>query len=187
MRSYIQRMTTQPASQIHRNAHDALTNVSEALLGILSQLQAFGQLPELEDAAEQARTVAANMLVLFRHEMFEHHAHEELDVFPVVLRRAAAGEELNRVGAMVTRLTVDHRRIEALWMQLEPTVKAIAKGRLAHVAREDVEALVQAYRAHAVFEEQQFLPLAELVLGRHREDMAALTLHRRHDRGLIED
>jgi hypothetical protein len=32
-----------------------------------------------------------------------------------------------------------------------------------------------------------FLPLAELVLGRHREDMAALTLHRRHDRGLIED
>lgn len=181
-------MTTQPAShQLHRDIHGVLTGVSQTLLGLLSQLQAFGYLPELEAAAEQARTVAANMLVLFRHEMFEHHAHEELDVFPVVLRRAAAGDELNRVGAMVKRLTADHRHIEALWMQLEPTVKGIAKGRLTPVAREDVEALVQAYGAHAVFEEQQFLPLAELVLGRHREDTAALALHRRHERGVSED
>jgi hemerythrin-like domain-containing protein len=180
-------MTASPAREHSGNIHDVLTDVSQALLGLLSTLQAFAQLPVLEATAAQARTIAANMLVLFRHDMFEHHAQEELQLFPAVLARAVAGEELNRARAMVRQLTADHRRIEALWMQLEPAVKAIAKERLTHVALEDVEALVQAYQAHAVFEEQQFLPLADAVLGRQRESSKVLSLHRRHGRRVDDD
>jgi uncharacterized protein (DUF305 family) len=180
-------MTAPPARQHPGNIHDMLTDVSQALLGLSSKLQAFAQLPALQAADAQTRTIAANMLVLFRHEMFEHHAQEELQLFPAVLARAVAAEELDRAQAMVRRLTAEHRRIEALWMQLEPVVKAIAKGRLTHVTPEDVEALVQAYQAHAIFEEQQFLPLAESVLAHQRENGAVLALHRRRDPGVGDD
>lgn len=177
-----------PSAPLHPgNIHDVLSDVSQCLLGLLSKLKAFEQLPALEAAAAQARTIAANMLVLFRHEMFEHHAQEELQLFPAVLGRAEAGDELNRARAMVKQLIADHRRIEALWAQLEPAVKAIAKGRLTNVALEDVESLVQAYHAHAVFEEQEFLPLAESVLGRQRENGWMQALHPPHDQGVGND
>ena len=158
------------------NVHAALASVSEELLAILSQLQSFSELPELQASAAQSRTIAANMLVLFRHEMFEHHADEEREVFPAVLRNAVSDHERHRAEAMVLRLAADHRRIESLWSQLEPGVKAVAKGRSTEIALKDVEALVQAYQAHAGFEEQQFLPLARAVLSRNSGDSAALAL-----------
>ena len=84
---------------------------------------------------------------------------------------------------MVQHLTADHRRMESLWSQLEPAVKAIAKGRAIDIALADVEALVHAYRAHAAFEEQQFLPLAKAVLNRNSADSAALALALHQRRG----
>ena len=165
------------------NVHAALASVSEELLVILSQLQAFSELPALQAAAAQARTIAANMLVLFRQEMFEHHADEERELFPAVLRNALPGHERQRAEAMVRHLTAEHRRMESLWSQLEPGVKAIAKGRAMDVALKDVEALVHAYRAHAGFEEQQFLPLAKTVLSRNNDDSAALALALHQRRG----
>lgn len=180
-RPYTARMTDPQATWQPDNVHETLADVSEELVVILSQLQAFSELPALQAATLQARTIAANMLVLFRHEMFEHHADEEREVFPAVLRNAATGDERHRAEAMVQHLTADHRRIELLWSQLEPAVKAVAKGRPTDLALKDVEALVEAYRAHAGFEEQQFLPVAQAVLGRNSADSAALalTLHQR--------
>lgn len=45
-----------------------------------------------------------------------------------------------------------------------------------------LESLVQRYRAHAQLEEQAFLPLAQEILGRQDQHMAALglMLHMRH-------
>jgi len=42
--------------------------------------------------------------------------------------------------------------------------------------------VVQHFFAHAHFEEEHFLPLAQKILGRHGEAMASLgrTLHERH-------
>ena len=174
--SYIAIMKDPHAAREPDNVHAALASVSEELLAILSQLQSFSELPELQASAAQSRTIAANMLVLFRHEMFEHHADEEREVFPAVLRNAAPGYERHRAEAMVLHLTADHRWIESLWSQLEPGVKAVAKGRSTEIALKDVEALVQAYQAHAGFEEQQFLPLARAVLSRNSADSAALAL-----------
>ncbi len=92
---------------------------------------------------------AAIALRLFFDAVAGHHADEEDELFPAVLRGAAKGEEALRVQAMVTRLTADHRRIDALWKALEPAVRAVANHRPAELDLVAVEALVQAYLAHA--------------------------------------
>jgi hypothetical protein len=159
------------------NCEVPLAGISQCHLGIISQLQAFAELPALQAAAAQSRSVMTHTLTLFQYAVYGHHADEENALFPAVLRSAAQGEEAKRTQAMVQRLTAEHREIEARWKKLEPAVRAAAKadepGDLDFRA---VEELVQAYLAHAHFEEQQFLPLAEAILGRNGNHMAALGL-----------
>jgi|GEM_PF-168080 len=151
--------------------------ISQCHLGIISQLQAFAELSALQATAAQSRSVTSHTLTLFQYAVYGHHADEENTLFPTVLRSAAQGEEAKRIQAMVQRLTAEHREIEALWQKLEPAVRVAAKadepGDLDFRA---VQELVQAYLAHAHFEEQQFLPLAETILGRNGKHTAALGL-----------
>lgn len=168
--------------------HDAdtssapLTSFSQCHQGILSQLLAFEELPALQAAAARARTVAAQTLVLFRDAVLGHHADEENELFPAALRSAAPGAEADQVRAMVRRLTEEHRMIEARWKNLESAVKAVAKAGAADLDTAAVQELVQAYSAHARFEEDQFLPLAQTILSRNGNHMEALalSLHLRH-------
>ena len=176
-------MTTHTASRrIPRHSDRPLAKFSQCHLGIVSQLHALAQLPVLLAAAVQAREVAASTLALFTHAVHEHHADEESVLFPAVLRSAAEGAEGLRVQALVQRLTAEHRDIEARWKKLEPAVRAAAKVEPAELDLHEVDALVRAYLAHARFEEERFLPLAERILGRNENHMAALglALHLRH-------
>ena len=159
-----------------------LAGFSQCHFGIASQLQAFAELPGLLAAQAQAHTIASRTLSLFKYAVAGHHADEEGELFPAVLRTAVKGEEADRVQTMVMHLTADHRRIDALWKALEPAVKAVANNRPAELDLLAVEALVQAYLAHARYEEEFFLPLAEEILGRNDKRMAALglSLHLRH-------
>ena len=72
--------------------------------------------------------------------------------------------------------------MEAAWARLESGLKAVAKGRDADVAAADIAALLDSYQAHARFEEDVFLPLAQTILGRNSRDMAALgfAMHASH-------
>jgi hypothetical protein len=74
--------------------------------------------------------------------------------------------------------------MEALWKRVEPAVNANAKGKLADVDAAVVAELVHAYGIHARFEEEEFLPLADTILGRNGNHMAALglSMHLRHAR-----
>jgi len=155
---------------------------SECHAAIRSGLAAFAGLPELAAAAERSRRVAAATVSMFDDSVLQHHADEEGDLFPAVLRSAAPGEERERVEAMVERLTAEHRMVEALWRKLKPAVKHAAGGGGAELNPDDVAALVHAYGQHASFEEREFLPLAQEILGRNGNHMAALglSLHLRH-------
>lgn len=159
-----------------------LAGFSQCHFGIVSQLQAFIELPALLAAAVQARNIASHTLSLFQYAVASHHADEETELFSAVLRSAAKGEEADKVRALVKRLVADHRKIESIWKDLEPAVKAIAKNQPAELDLEAAEALVQAYLKHARLEEEEFLPLAEAILGRNGNHMAALglSLHLKH-------
>jgi len=159
-----------------------IDDFSSCHVGILAQLDDLQRLPALLDAASQARQGAAAALRFFRDVVHEHHAQEESELFPAVLKSASVGEERDKVAAIVKRLTGEHRQIEAAWSKLEPGLKSAAKGQDSALDAVAVHALVQSYQAHARYEEQEFLPLSQQILGRNASHLAALgmSLHMRH-------
>ena len=100
-------MRSATPTQLHSG--EPLVSFSQCHLGIISQLQAFAQLPFLQATVVQAREVASDTLALFKHAVYQHHADEEYELFPAVLRSAAQGIESQHVQSMVQRLTAEHR------------------------------------------------------------------------------
>ncbi len=150
--------------------------------GIVAKLNELEQLPALAQAAAKARRIALSAQAFYREVVLPHHADEEKELFPAVLASAEAGEERERVQAIVTRLAQEHRRIEGRWRELEPSVQAVAHGGDAELDARRLADFVGMYRAHADFEEREFLPLSSVILGRNHNHMAALgmSLHLRH-------
>ncbi len=161
-----------------------IASFSQCHVGIIEHLNTLGNLPALIAPAARARTIAAQTLAFFVEVIAEHHAEEECELFPAVLDSAKRGEEREQVETIVARLAAEHRQIEATWSGLKAELKQVANGRDAKLDGAAVERLVSDYRAHAQFEEQVFLPLAQTILGRNANHMAALgmSLHMRHAR-----
>jgi len=161
---------------------EPIQDFSHCHAGILNKLDLLGELPALLEPAARARAVAEQAVAFFREAIFEHHLDEERELFPAVLASAAKGAEHERVLAMARRLTEEHRELEATWKRLEPDLKKVAKGHASQVNVNEIQALVTQYRAHAQYEETEVLPLAQVILGRNTNHMAALglSLHMRH-------
>lgn len=172
-------MTQKPATQ---QPDEPLMNFSNCHAGILTHLDAFGELPALLAPAEKARKIAEDTLAFFRHAVFEHHAEEERELFPAVLASASKGEERDRIKVLVDQLTAEHRVVESAWNKLEPELKKVAKGHSSNINTQALDHLVSSYKAHARYEESDFLPLAHAILSRNKNHMDALSLslHMRH-------
>lgn len=146
---------------------------------ILAELKRFGGLPGLLTQPALAGALADDTLQFFRSKVFAHHAEEEQDLFPLVLARAAQGDEWDSIRAMTQRLTQEHRQIESRWAQLEPELAKLARGEVARLDGASVQTLVQDYIAHAGFEESVFLPLCRTVLERTQNDVTMSHLSHR--------
>jgi len=160
----------------------ALAGFSECHHEFVARLHSALYLPDLVMAAAKARAMADDLLKMFREGVTTHHAQEENELFPAVLRAALPGAELDEARAMVAQLVREHRYMEARWAQLRPAVEAVARGENPPVDEALIQDLVQHFFAHAHFEEAHFLPLAQKILGRHSETMTALgrALHERY-------
>jgi hypothetical protein len=161
---------------------EPLTGFADCHAGIVRRLHELNELPGLLGPAARARALAERSLAFFREAIFEHHMDEERELFPAVLASAEPGDERDRVQAMVQRLTQQHRALEALWKSMEKDLRRVAKGHDSDLDTADVHRLVNEYQSHALFEEMDFLPLAQTILGRNGNHMAALglSLHLRH-------
>ena len=155
---------------------------SHCHVGILAQLSRLNELPALLGPAALARKTAEQSLAFFGKGMYEHHKEEEQELFPAVRSSAQAGPERLRVEGLIDELTAGHRELEALWEEIAPGLGKVAKGQEAHLDEAALGRLVRHYREHALLEENAFLPLAETILGRNSNHMAALglSLHMRH-------
>lgn len=174
---------SQPSASIAGAASNTpIDQFSRCHEGILSHLDDFGKLPALLEPAAQARRIASSILAFFRTAVFEHHQEEEKELFPAVLTSAEPGKERDRVKAIIDRLTREHREVEAEWTRLEPAIKKVAKGADAALDTRAIESLVRLYHGHAAYEEKEFLPMSQEILGRNGNHMAALglSLHLRH-------
>lgn len=159
-----------------------LTSFASCHEGILAHLNTLGELPALLEPVARAHKIAEDTLQFFDEVVFDHHSDEEKNLFPAVLARAAPGRESKEMQHLVEQLTAEHRSIEAQWARLQPGIARLAKGQAAHVDGAEVEDLVRRYTAHARFEEKEFLPRSEAILGRDSAEMAelGLALHMRH-------
>ncbi len=160
-----------------------IQDFSQCHVGIVKKLDMLGELPALLAPAARAREIAEKAVDFFREAIFEHHLDEERELFPAVLASAEAGTERERVQVIVKRLTNEHRELEGVWKHLEPSLKRVAKGQGVEVDVSAIQRLVTQYQAHAKYEETEFLPLAQTILGRNANHMAALglSLHMRHN------
>jgi len=161
---------------------DPVTGFAHCHTGLVRRLRTLGELPDLLAPAARARALAESSVAFFREAIFEHHLDEERELFPAVLASATPGEERQRVQALVDRLTQQHRLLEAQWKTLEKDLRRIAKGQDSDLDGADLLRLVGEYQSHATFEESDFLPLAQTILGRNANHMEALglSLHLRH-------
>lgn len=150
--------------------------------GILRKLDAFAELPHLLEQAARVRLIAAETVKFFRDVVYAHHVEEERELFPAVLASATPGAELEQVRTIAARLTEEHRALERAFEKLESGLKAVAKGKDATLNGDAVAELVARYEAHARYEEAEFLPLSQTILGRNDAHMAALglSIHMRH-------
>lgn len=166
----------------HADTDAPISHFSNCHTGIFAQLTRLGDLPALLGPAAQARKIAQTSLDFFNDALFNHHSEEEKDLFPAVHSSAQAGAERLKVDTLVEKLTNDHRALENLWKSLEQGLRKVAKGQDTTLDVLALQSLVQRYQAHAQLEEQAFLPLAQTILGRNENHMAALglTLHMRH-------
>lgn len=172
-------MTKPLPSPVHS---EPVQDFSQCHVGIVKKLEMLGELPALLEPAARARDIAANALAFFREAIFEHHLDEERELFPAVLSSAVPGPEYDQVQSLAKRLTHEHRALEALWKRLESGLKKVAKGQPGDISVAEIQRLVTQYSAHAELEEREFLPLAQTILGRNANHLAALglSLHMRH-------
>lgn len=172
-------MANPSSSTVHS---EPIQDFSHCHDGIVSKLDMLGELPDLLAPAARARDIAEKAVAFFQVAIFEHHQDEERELFPAVLSSAEPGEETAQVKIMVKRLTDEHRELEALWKQLESGLKKFAKGHASDINVNEVQRLVTQYKAHASYEEAEFLPLSQTILGRNANHMSALglSLHMRH-------
>lgn len=164
------------------DAESPIDNFSHCHIGLLHHFERLAELLHQLKDAEAASKIAQETLNYFHLGLHAHHQEEEVDLFPAVLKSAMPGDELTQVQAMVDRLILDHQEMESAWKQLEPALKEIIKGHVPSVDHVHFQILINRFKAHARSEETLFLPLAEKVLGRNSNHMAALglSLHMRH-------
>jgi heme-degrading monooxygenase HmoA/hemerythrin-like domain-containing protein len=168
-------------------AHDGpmdkpIQDFSDCHADILRMLDDLTALARPEASTPQRRERASRVLNVFRNVVAAHHREEEAELFSAVLADAVAGDERAKVESLVNRLVGEHRRVEGMYARLVPALSAMASGSEASLDRAAVATLVTDYRAHARFEEKIFLPLAQTILRRNSNHMAALglALHIRH-------
>jgi hemerythrin-like domain-containing protein len=171
------------AEPLHQHHHLApLTGFTKTHMRFVAALHAALELPRLVESAARARAMAVDLVNMFEHGVMAHHMDEEIDLFPVVQRCAFPGEERHKVESMVAQLVREHRELNALWLRLEPSVREVGAGATPPIDNDLLEDLVGHFFAHAHFEEEYFLPVAEEILRRDSKQLAALgvALHARH-------
>ena len=109
-------------------------------------------------SAPPTRALALEVHTFFGEHARRHHADEELHVFPDLLNSSDAS-----VRAHAERLQQDHRWLEQDWLELAPSVSAVADGIGGvdeDMLREAVEIFTALYQEHIVLEESIAYPEA---------------------------
>lgn len=113
----------------------------------------------------------------------KHHADEEDDLFPALIE-AMSGSDAVCLHEMTGALLADHEALEQRWAALRLVLERIARGEMAVLSSEDVEAFAARYAAHIAREERELLPMAERLID--TATMARIGTSMRRRRGAAD-
>ena len=113
---------------------------------------------------QAAREAAQNVMRYFDTSARHHHADEEEDLFPALLRSATQAE-LAPLRELIAALQAQHRELEQAWVELRRNLEGVSLGTVRELDAPPVERLVGLYRSHIAREEAVLLPLAAQILG----------------------
>jgi hemerythrin-like domain-containing protein len=113
---------------------------------------------------QAAREAAQNVMRYFDTSAKHHHADEEEDLFPALLK-AAPETELVPLHELIDALLGQHRELESAWSQIRWKLEGIWLGMKPDLGAEEVGRMVDLYRMHIAREEEELLPLAARLLA----------------------
>ena len=132
---------------------------------------------------QAAREAAQNIMRYFDTSAKHHHADEEEDLFPALLK-AAPEAELSHLHELIDALLGQHRELEQAWSQIRWKLEGIWLGIKPDLEAEEVARMVELYRVHIAREEEELLPLAARLLGDAQRDVVGRAMRLR--RGIKE-
>ncbi len=127
-------------------------------------LERLRQYIEEHGADMEAASSATSIRRYFNEAAPRHHADEEIDLFPRLLRRLAGqstavdATDAARVRTAIDTLTAEHRANETLWTALDATLSQIERGVAARLDAGQVDTFGRTYRQHIELEESLVMP-----------------------------
>ncbi len=114
---------------------------------------------------DEAIAAAAGILRYFLEAAPNHHADEEADLFPRVLRAAQATADHAHAYELVSHLLVEHRDMAILWSRVREALEKLKPGEAGNLDMELCKTLTRDYASHIEREDSQLLPLAARILA----------------------
>ena len=140
--------------------HDRVKRMSTLLQRLARHIGTHG-------ADTDAQVTATSILRYFDEAAPRHHEDEEIDLFPLLLERAAgapAAFDAARIGAAIRTLQAEHASLTELWQAMREPLLRVQAGE--HADLDEVRALAFStrYRAHIALEESELRPALEQAL-----------------------
>lgn len=126
----------------------------------------------------QARVAATAVLRYFDNSAVDHHADEEVDLFPALID-STAGSDATGVRALIESLKRDHRTLESQWQRLRPLLLKVAAGEPQVLLSGSVMPMIALYERHMQREEAQLLPMAARLLSDTELDRVGRAMRQR--------
>ena len=136
----------------------SLDDCHQRIQEFLVELKRMAKHMELEGLDDADRKLAGAIEAFFSSTSRQHHAQEEMHVFPPLL--ANGSDELK---AAVRSLQQDHGFIEQNWTELGPQLRGISEGNDWFYSEEfqhNVETFVELLEQHIALEESVIYPAA---------------------------
>lgn len=131
-------------------------------------------------ADADARSAALGVMRYFDTAARDHHADEEVDLFPALLE-SMAGSDAVCLREMTAGLTAEHRELEDRWRVLRRALEQVAAGMPTLLAPQEVQAFVGLYEQHIAREDDELLPMAQRLLSDAELDRIGLAMRVRRN------
>ena len=143
-----------------------------------STLQRLAQHLLTHGSDAQAQTAASGLKHYFDIAAVDHHADEEVDLFPALIE-SMAGSDAVCLREMIATLSAEHRELESRWRRLRVALQQVAHGMPAALDTEEVNDFVGLYERHIAREQADLLPMAQRLLRDDELDRIGLAMRAR--------